>query len=1692
MAEANAIENPAPSSAPQGLEQGTYEILRSRLANCAADLRARLEKLNAARQEVFGSIKSGLVATERITTKNNCLPRDLIPVGGGRFLFGYNVHLGLRNETLLDDVFAAYEYRDKQFHALPLDSLADAQFESDFKSLYKYYKNTVFSKFSILEPHLFMEFRVGKSAADFKAFKWLRNETGIRYLGNRFDHEYTFPAQHEFVWTRTHRELHRSGLHPHISIADRVFVECVGGDLTIKVEDNTTSGEGIYSEPVDQKDQTLDDAEIYFAIVGNLILLKIRPYQETAFRYLIFNEKVKEVRRIDAIADSCVLLPDDHGIIFARGYYLQSGEYKTFDTQLTDMCFYKRIVSPNGEDSLFAFYNRDSGDYVLLSYNRIARTVETPLVCGGFSLFDNGEMAIFRNASEPQKHHVIQVWQTPYVGEAWEPEVQPTSFLYKIGNPAIVGAMAECNEVLALLGKDDTFSGLYLDLVKRTTDVLDSYFWLDREEAADLRSPLAGIKEAAAAALAEFDKVAAIKKNTGSETRRVVGRANGVLRSLPSENFDAIGKFVTRLAELRGLRGELISLKELRYVDVALVEKTGDEVAQAADKLAQRTVDFLLQPDALNPFRDRVEVLRTAVPTMPKVTDAEKLEAEIDASAKELDLLVETVSNLKIKDATETTRIIEAISTIYATLNQSRSALKQRIRELRGSEAVAEFASQTRLLDQALANYLDLSSTPEKCDESLNRLLVQVEELEARFADFEEFVVQLAEKRTALSGAFEQRKLELVESRNRKASGLLSAAERILKGIKHRADHAASLDELNSYFAADAMVEKVRDLTEQLLDLGDSVKADDLASRLKTVREDAIRQLKDRQDLFAGGSDAIQLGRHRFLVNTQELDLTIVPRGDSLCLHVTGTNFFEPIADEALDATRAVWSLDTVSETADLYRAEWLAYRTFAALPPHEKPATDQYLTLVRSQMAARLGEGYVKGVHDEDAAVILAALVEMHSQLDLLRFSAEARTLAAVAWFAVLENESKQKLAARFRAFGERRRAFPLHPLPGLCREEVRGVIAPWQTHISADQNEATEYLLEVLTLGLDFAVSREAADLCTRFEQHLTAHLLTDGFQRARVGLEGDAVATFELCRDWLRAFTAGESASPTILDEAAWLLLRGTQLHRSTIEVSTMRKLDAMKGLHPRIAGSSLSLDYHDFFRRARTHEAKVVPLHVRYQSLKKSHVGAGRDRLRLDDFKPKVLTSFVRNRLIDSAYLPLIGDNLAKQIGAAGDAKRTDRMGMLLLISPPGYGKTTLVEYIASRLGIIFMKINGPAIGHRVTSLDPAEAPNAAAREELEKLNLAFEMGDNVMICLDDIQHLNPEFLQKFISLCDGSRRIEGVYRGKPRTYDLRGKKVVVVMAGNPYTESGEKFKIPDMLANRADTYNLGDVAGAHAEAFRDSYLENAAASNTTLARVVTRHPKDLVTLITLATTGPQDGLDFEGNWSSEEQQEFLGVMRKLLRVRDVVLRANEEYIRSAGQADAYRTEPSFKLQGSYRNMNRLAEKIAPVMNDAELEELLAAYYRNEAQTLTTGAEANLLKFKELIGRLTPEESARWEEIKKTFRKNQILGGTGEDDPVSRVVAKLAAFYDGLSGIKDVIADGIGTRGDGDRPLIIVSPPSASVPTTSAADTKPALPSDWTREVAISQETLSKIWELIEADRARPNGGAGNGA
>ena len=112
MATADASADATPAG--DQLEGQTYEIIRNRLVQQGDALRNRLATLNASRKEVFGSIETELLGTDRITTENNCVSRDMIAIGD-QFLFGYNVHLGLRTETKLEDVFSVYTYRDRQF-----------------------------------------------------------------------------------------------------------------------------------------------------------------------------------------------------------------------------------------------------------------------------------------------------------------------------------------------------------------------------------------------------------------------------------------------------------------------------------------------------------------------------------------------------------------------------------------------------------------------------------------------------------------------------------------------------------------------------------------------------------------------------------------------------------------------------------------------------------------------------------------------------------------------------------------------------------------------------------------------------------------------------------------------------------------------------------------------------------------------------------------------------------------------------------------------------------------------------------------------------------------------------------------------------------------------------------------------------------------------------------------------------------------------------------------------------------------------------------------------------------------------------------------------------------------------------------------------------------------------------------------
>ncbi len=1600
------------------LEAGTYEIIRKRLQTQKDTLSTRLNSLNEARKDVFTSSDLTLIANQRINTENNCVSRGIMALGN-LYIFGYNVHFGLRTDIQLSDVFSIYTLENNQFVPQTLELIDDPVFITDYKNLYKYYRDSIFSKFRRTENYLYMVFQTSKSIEDLKAFKWLIKGNKLIYQDDRSIHEVIKAPQFEFKWIKTTLEDRRLGVHPHVSILDKVFIEAVGGDITFKIEDNTQTGKGIYSEKVENKDQQLDDAEYYYADLGNLILVRIKPYQED-FRTFVFNTRTKEVLNIKMLNDAGILLPDNHGIIFPNGYYLQNGDHKIFESELNNLEFFRKVASPNGEDFLYIFYQNERNIYVIMSYNIIRQQVETPIICNGFTLSHDGTLIFFRSEQEASRHHQVQIWQTPYSARLIENYEKRDNILYKIGNKDIVKAMAECQEVIHLINKEDTYEGLYEDIVKKSNDIVDAYFWVSDEATYKLSEPLVEIKEIANTAIDEFEKVKAQKKYAADILEATANKVDALLFSIKNAKFDSLDKLVKLLAETRKMQGEVIELNNQKYIDTGKIEELKETLITTAGKLSDKTVEFLLRDEALIPYETKVAEQKKEVESVQKVIDANKIEENCKLISSELELLIDILNSLKIDDTTQTTKIIEKISLIFASLNEVRAQLKKKVDSLKSKEAAGEFRAQLTLLEQSIVNYLELATSPEKSDEYFTKVSVQIEELESKFADFDDFILIISDKRNEVVKVFDARKAQLIEQINRRTSSLEQIGLRVLKNVENKAQSFKSKEEIQAFYSTDLMVDKVRKLVDDLKNLGDVSKAENLENSLKTSLEDALRILKDKSELFVDGENIIALGNHKFAVNKQSLDLTVVRRDDRLLYHLTGTNFYHEMQDGDINRYRDIWEQEVVSENNLVYRAEYLAYLAFNESLKSKDFNLKQFIS---GRVEQSYSESYMKGVHDADAITIFEKLTSIHQQLGLLSFRPQERVAAQLFWHGV-DPEDKKLLNGLIVSANNVLKAFPASGNYQYVIKQIQEMFVKWNTRFNFSKmspEQIATYLFCEFAENPEFTVSEQAQELEKDFTAYLKKQKLTESFKTDLAEDSFSDVERFYLVRNWLLSFIdlsdkynkykkyVGETSCLLLLTDFRYELRRSPD----QIEIADLR------GSHPVIVNNLYSIDYHDFIQKLIHFYEISVPTFNEFTQLKDKMIASYRKSLKINELKPRVLTSFVRNKLINQTYLPLIGANLAKQLGVAGDNKRTARMGMLLLISPPGYGKTTLMEYLANIMGLNFVKINGPTIGHSITSIDPAEAKTSGAREELKKINLAFEMADNVMLYVDDIQHCSSEFLQKFISLADGQRKMDGIFEGDSKTYDLRGKRFCVIMAGNPYTESGEKFQIPDMLANRADVYNLGDVIGGSDTLFKLSLLENAIVENPYMQKIASKSFTDFYNLVDYVETKSEMMPDLEGNHMQQDVDDFIAVVKNSLSVRDTVLKVNQNYIASAAMQDAYRTEPSFKLQGSYRDMNKLVSQIVPLMNKKEISELILTHYESESQTLTSDSEANILKLKEIAGILSGSDSERWVHIKDIFNKNNKFAGIDQNNQTGLVIAQLAEFNDNLDGIKKAI-------------------------------------------------------------------------
>ena len=189
------------------------------------------------------------------------------------------------------------------------------------------------------------------------------------------------------------------------------------------------------------------------------------------------------------------------------------------------------------------------------------------------------------------------------------------------------------------------------------------------------------------------------------------------------------------------------------------------------------------------------------------------------------------------------------------------------------------------------------------------------------------------------------------------------------------------------------------------------------------------------------------------------------------------------------------------------------------------------------------------------------------------------------------------------------------------------------------------------------------------------------------------------------------------------------------------------------------------------------------------------------------------------------------------------------------------------------------------------------------------------------------------------------------------------------------------------------------------------------------------------MIQAVETGNTEEAQYEGDYSGEEFSEILSVSKKLMRIRETILRVNQESIRSAAQEDAYRTEPSFKLQGSYRNMNRLAEKVAALMTDEEVE--------------------------------------------------QLLRGDGEQDPISRILSPLMAFSGSVEEISDTLKGASQNDNKPNENLAEVVKALEAIQSHMQASKEPATPIEITPELSLPESASERLDEILLAFRKMLN-------
>ncbi len=363
------------------------------------------------------------------------------------------------------------------------------------------------------------------------------------------------------------------------------------------------------------------------------------------------------------------------------------------------MRFRRLRRSPNGEDVLYVFYSPNQGRLALFNYNLIERTLSVPLIGHGYAMFEDGKMVLFEGeGEEATRVHPMQVWQTPFYSEEFADQ-QPTrsGFFGRIGNADLVRGISEILHVAKEIEGNQVSIARYEQLSQQPKNLLDLYYWLSDEQCLSIGKLLKEITQTSELVLDEYEKVESIRQQSAKSMNEAVSRQKSLLSLTLPDGWTDIQQFVDGLNSLNAHRGHLISLREFRYMDLEQLSEMENEIIEAQQSVSQATAAFLASDKALLPFKSQLAIFEEQIEKSQNSAQLDVPMNDMEKMSADLDMLSNLMASLSFNDVTQQTSIIDAISQIYAQLNQSRARLQQKRKSQSSVETVAQFGAQFRL-----------------------------------------------------------------------------------------------------------------------------------------------------------------------------------------------------------------------------------------------------------------------------------------------------------------------------------------------------------------------------------------------------------------------------------------------------------------------------------------------------------------------------------------------------------------------------------------------------------------------------------------------------------------------------------------------------------------------------------------------------------------------------------------------------------------------------------------------------------------------------------------------------------------------------------------------------------------------------------------------------------------------------------